>query len=93
MNIKKETVIDIGDTVLCDQCNDDFTEEPQSKETGGFLFGSHGVCPHCAPEMLKSIKSYNEEGYIKAYAREGETFKDFILRMRGGDNTIRIMEM
>lgn len=87
MELKEEW--DIGDTVLCDQCNTDFTEEPNSKEVGGFLFGSNGVCPRCAPRMRESAKKYNEEHYIKDEASPGETFKDFILRIRNGNNTIK----
>jgi hypothetical protein len=81
------TEYDIGDTVVCDLCNEDFTS---STETGGFLFSSKGVCPHCAPKFEESARKYREEKYIRNRARKGETFKDFILRIRGGNNTVRI---
>ena len=89
MNQKKSemTVIDIGDSVVCDSCNADYTN---SDEKGGFMFSSSSFCPRCAPEMMKSITLYNEERYITDYAKDGETFKDFCLRMRGGNNTITI---
>ncbi len=80
-------VMDIGEQVLCDICNEDYSH---SEEKGGFLFGSKGYCPKCALSGLRTIKKYKEEEYIKAYAEEGESFKDFILRMRGGDNTVRM---
>jgi hypothetical protein len=76
---------DIGDTVICDICNEDFTD---SLECGGMLFGSYGVCPRCTPRMLEDIKKYKEEHGILAVAQPFETFKAFSLRMRGGNNTI-----
>ena len=71
--------IDPGDTVLCDLCNKDFTEDDS---TGGFLFSGKAVCPDCAPEFMKSIKRYHEERFIKAQARPDETFRDFVYRVR-----------
>lgn len=85
-DLKLTKVIDIGDTVLCDQCNKDYTN---SDEKGGFLFGSHGVCPDCAPRMMKDIEKYHEEDYIKATCPEGMSFKDFVIKLRGGDNTVK----
>lgn len=83
--MKITSIQDIGDTVICDICNDDYTN---SEAEGGFLFGSYGYCPDCAKEKIGTIKKYNEEEYIKERADEGETFKDFIMRIRGGDNRI-----
>ena len=83
----KETIIDIGNVVLCDYCSEDYTT---SNDTGGILFSSYAICPKCAPNALKSIKGFKEEAYIQSEAMEGETFRDFVLRIRNGDNTIRI---
>lgn len=80
-------IFDIGNTVLCDMCNGDFTE---SDAQGGFLFGSYAVCPNCAPRVRASAKKYGEEKFITAEAAPGETFRDFTLRQRGGDNTVTI---
>ena len=85
----KTEIIDVGDHVECDNCGKIFTD---SVAEGGFVFGSNGICPECAPSYLESIKKYKEERYIKARAQPGETFKNFILRVRGGDNTVRITE-
>jgi len=71
--------IDPGDTVLCDLCNKDFTEDDS---TGGFLFSGKAVCPDCAPDFIKIIKIYKEEDYIANKAHEGETFRDFVYRVR-----------
>jgi hypothetical protein len=70
--------IDIGDTVVCDYCNEDYTE---SEETGGIIIDGYGVCPKCEkPSMLVDAE------YV---CRSGETFKHFILRTRK-DNTIGV---
>jgi len=71
---------DLGDSVVCDECSEDYTN---SEESGGFIFGSHGVCPKCADRLLKSIKKYNEEEHIKSYCPRGMSFKQFILNYRG----------
>ena len=66
------------DFVVCDICS----EATSNDKSGGFLFGSKGVCPDCAPRLLAKIKVYNEEYAIKAKCDKDESFKDFILRMR-----------
>lgn len=83
-------LVDLGDGVWCDICSEDYTN---SDRRGGFLFGSKGICPNCSIRMRASIKKYNEEHYIKAEASEGESFKDFIIRIRGGNNTVTICSL
>lgn len=73
--------IDIGNKVVCDYCNKDYTD---SDEVGGILFGSNAVCPICTPELLESIAKYKEEFYIKATANLNESFRDFVYRIRKG---------
>lgn len=77
----------MGGVVICDLCNGDFT---LSEEKGGFIFGSKGVCPRCAPRFEKDVKKYNEEEYITARANDGESFRDFIKRYRGDDAAVVI---
>jgi hypothetical protein len=74
-------IIDIGDTVLCDFCNDDYTD---SEEEGGILVGSYAVCPQCAP----TIDDTGDEPIIRCPA--GMRFRAWVLRLRGGRNTIEI---
>ena len=74
-------IIDIGNTVLCDLCNDDYTD---SDAEGGLLVGSYVVCPQCAPD----IDDTGDEPIIKCPA--GMRFRDWVLRLRGGRNTIEI---
>ena len=81
-------VYDIGNTVLCDQCNKDFSN---SDAKGGFIFGSHAVCPDCEEEFMKGVKQYHEESYIRAKCPKDMSFKEFILKDRNGDNTIKII--
>ena len=68
--------------VICDFCSQDYTA---SNETGGMLFVSKGVCPKCLPKFEKTIERYNEQEHIRARANEGETFRDFIYRVREGN--------
>jgi hypothetical protein len=70
--------IDIADTVVCDYCNDDYTE---SEMAGGIIIDGYAVCPQCEkPEMLKEAT---------LVCRSGETFKQFVLRNRA-DNKIGV---
>jgi len=59
------------DEVICDFCNGSYSD---SDEQGGILIGSYAVCPECASPALQ----------IRAdeVSREGESFKDFVLRIR-----------
>jgi hypothetical protein len=70
---------DPGETVLCDLCNEDYTA---SDEVGGFLFSSKAVCPICAIRLMPMIQKYKEESFIKSTARKGETFRNFVYRVR-----------
>lgn len=72
--------LEVGDTVLCDLCNKDYTHD--DKTTGGFYFSGKAVCPDCSDGTMKSIKKYHEERFIRAYADENETFRDFVYRLR-----------
>lgn len=81
-------VIDIGDSVVCDWCDDEYTGKP---DQGGLLFGSRAVCPKCAPRVERSAKEYGEDHFIKARCPEGESFAAWVLSLRGGNNTIRIL--
>ena len=38
--------IPVGETVVCDDCNGDYTNRADS---GGFIFESKAICPTCAP--------------------------------------------
>ena len=46
MTSSSYTIIDIGETVLCDLCNADYTD---SEDEGGILMGTYSICPTCAP--------------------------------------------
>lgn len=80
-----EEVIDIGDAVVCDFCNADYTD---SEESGGVLIGSFAVCPRCAPDALRSADKHGEP--VDAVCPPDKSFKEWVLELRGGDNTIRI---
>jgi len=86
-DMKLQSVTDVGNSVVCDWCGDDFTK---SNEIGGFLFGSKAVCPHCCEKVEKQIYDFGEEKYIKAYCPPTMPFRKWVLQLRGGDNTIKI---
>jgi hypothetical protein len=79
--------VSLGKTVICDQCNRDYTD---STDEGGFIFGSHAYCPKCAAESLPRIRGYGEEHYIKARCQAGQSFADFVRGYRGPDAGIEI---
>ena len=83
----KTVEFDIGNLVLCDLCDKDYT---LNDAVGGFLFQSKGVCPDCAPRFMAGVKRYGEEKFIRAKAQEGEPFREFVLRMRDGHNKVKI---
>lgn len=78
---------DIGNIVLCDICNTNYTEKP---DTGGFIFNGNAYCPVCAVRGMENIKRYSEESYIDAVCPEGKSFYQFVLDYRGGDNTVAV---
>jgi hypothetical protein len=79
--------IDIGRTVLCDSCDEDYTD---SIAEGGFIFGTRAICPMCASKWMVSILENNEQRYIKAAAGAGQRFGDFVREYRGPNNKISI---
>lgn len=83
---KGETV-PVGNFVVCDLCNDDYTG---STESGGFVFQSKGICPKCAPEFLRLVMKFDEKGYIRAHCPDGQSFADFIRAYRGPNAGIKI---
>jgi hypothetical protein len=72
-------VVDMGTTVICDFCDKDWSFEEGS---GGFLFQSEAVCPDCEDGMMKSIKKYNEEKFIRGHCPKDKSFKQWVLDMR-----------
>lgn len=73
--------IDIGRTVVCDFCNDDYTD---SQAHGGLIFGSYALCPKCQDKVT------GEERRVRARCPEWMSFADFVRAYRGGNNTITI---
>ena len=73
-------IYDIGDTVLCDLCNADYTT---SDAEGGILVGSYAVCPQCAPD-------FDDSDELLIHCPAGMRFKDWVMRLRNGRNTIEI---
>lgn len=82
-----EWEMDIGNTVKCDACNEDYTD---SDAQGGMLFVSKAICPKCTPRWVNDAKAYGESHHIRAEAAPWESFRDFVLRIRGGNNKVRV---
>jgi hypothetical protein len=81
------TVYNMGDTVLCDLCNDDYTG---SIESGGAIVGSYGVCPKCWPGYKAGLEKYRETHAIRALCPDVQSFADFVREYRGGDGIVTI---
>ena len=81
--------VDVGRNVVCDFCDDDYTER---QDAGGLIFGSKAVCPACAPKLRRDIERYGEQHYVRAECPEGQSFGDFVreYRARTGNNFIQI---
>jgi len=80
--------IDVGNIVVCDVCDGDYTD---SEECGGVLFGTYSYCPKCERELMPRICGTSEQANIRGKARPGESFKNFVMRIRDGNNTIQII--
>jgi hypothetical protein len=81
------SVIPVGDTVICDWCDEDMTADLRS---GGFVFGSKAAGPCCATGLLERIKGYGEEWNIRSWCPAGVSFPDWVRGMRGPDAAIRV---
>ncbi len=79
--MKNFTVIKIepGNIVLCDWCDKDWTDRPES---GGFLLQSKAICPDCADKTLESLTHFNEEHLIRDRCPEGVSFADWVRSFR-----------
>jgi hypothetical protein len=84
----KVTKIDVTNVVKCDSCNADHSNK---SAPGGFLFQSKAICPECVPRWREQAQKYGEAHFITAEAGPKELFRDFAIRMRGGDNTVTVI--
>ncbi len=65
-------IVDCGNEVICDFCNDSYTE---SEEVGGSAVGSWAICPKCTKKLSQEPDQR---------AETDETFRDFVYRLRRG---------
>lgn len=77
--MSKTINIDMGDTVLCDVCNEDYTH---SSATGGMLFDTRAVCPDCETKVIKDANSYDEMHLVRGHCPAFITFANWIRSMR-----------
>jgi len=90
MNFKLANSFNIGNQVVCDMCDEDFTG---SNAKGGILFGGRACCPKCALRIEASARKYGEFDHIKARCPAGVTFYNWCLSLRNGDNEVRIYKI
>lgn len=76
---QEQTTIDVGSLVVCDYCNEDYSF---SDKKGGLLINNEAVCPNCVTDELRQ--------QAESVCPSGISFKDWVLRLRGGDNNITI---
>lgn len=69
------TAEELGDTVVCDDCCRDFTED---KTIGGIYFAGRAIGPCCAEKWLKSIKEHNEEQFIRGVCPQDMSFAEWV---------------
>lgn len=74
----KAIIIDSGDTVICDSCNADWTNRPES---GGILVGSYGYCPDCAGPQQRLLEVHGESRRITARCPPGMSHANWIRRV------------
>jgi hypothetical protein len=79
--------IPVGETVVCDDCDVDYTNRPDS---GGFIFETKAICPACAPGWRKLIEADGEQHFVRAVCPEGVTFAAFVRAWRGPGAAIRV---
>jgi hypothetical protein len=72
----KVYTIDPGREVICDTCNVNWTDRPESG--GIFGFSTKAICPECAPKILADAERYGEMKYLKARCPEGKSFADWV---------------
>jgi len=80
--------LDLGDTVLCDICNRDWSK---SKFSAGFVLGATAVCPVCQLKMqLRGDIAYMKEA---VFCPKDISFPDWIRRdYRNADRTIEDLQ-
>jgi hypothetical protein len=77
---------DVGRTVYCDACGEDYTDSPA---TGGLLHQSKAICPVCAPRW----RDERDLSFIRGECPAGMPFADWVRDIvRGGmPGTIQII--
>lgn len=79
--------VDIGRIVVCDVCNEDFTDRPDS---GGMLCASYAYCPACTSRHEPKIHADGEAHLIRARCPRGTSFADFVRALRGNNNVVAV---
>lgn len=78
-DLPEEQVIDVGNLVVCDYCNKDYSF---SDKKGGLLIDNEAICPNCVTDELR-LKA-------ESVCPTDMSFKDWVLQLRDGDNSVTI---
>lgn len=79
--------VEIGRLVICDLCNGDYTDRPDS---GGFIVQSSAHCPACASGSLAVLRRFHETHFIRARCPDGQSFADFVREYRNASGSTYI---
>jgi hypothetical protein len=76
----------LGDTVICDLCNADWTNR---QESGGLLAGTYACCPDCAAKVEADVAADPEmEGEVRGRCPKEQSFADWVRFQRKGPGYI-----
>jgi len=71
--------VEPGRLVLCDWCDQDFTE---SQQTGGFMFSNYATGPCCAARIERNATRSGEAHLIRSRCPDGVPFGDWVRSLR-----------
>lgn len=84
-DIMTTVTIPVGNIVICDACNTDFTK---SNAVGGLICGSWAICPYC--DQRAPWDGYRHKKTVRPDV-PWQTFREFVIAHRGPDAAIKII--
>lgn len=76
----------LGRIVICDRCDGDWTDRPES---GGLIVGSHANCPDCEAAVRAGLKDFGEE-HLAVLCLPGISFADWVRALRGPQAFVKV---
>jgi hydrogenase maturation factor HypF (carbamoyltransferase family) len=75
MNWDNIITIDMGDMVVCDICNKDYTNRTDS---GGVYFSGKAICPKCTPRFIDLATKHDELHLMTAWCPKELSFAEWV---------------